>query len=289
MQKRKYLVILVLLFLFAPMVGAQYIRAQHVTKAGQIRFFYDRYMECIETGNRKMGSDLLRSFLTPEMQEKRGRLIDATGADPILRAQDVSEHGRQTLTCRHLEGNWFEVAYRSFSWGVQDTVTIRIPMRTEEDEKGRVRINYIVPEWGGSRYGDYLFDIQSQRVIDRLDARIFVETFFKAYVYPYATMSPSLEQDLEQLRKRYCTPSFLRGKYAAIRQEYLEDGESIDPLINCADFDAFWHPSISIDSIDSLTFRIGYDTDDAKGWRKDIKMMVTMEKGRFLLSDIEAK
>lgn len=236
-----------------------------------------------------MGSDLLRSFLTPEMQEKRGRLIDATGADPILRAQDVPEHGRQTLTCRHLEGDWFEVAYRSFSWGVQDTVTIRIAMRTEEDEKGRVRINYIVPEWGGSRYGDYLFDIQSQRVIDRLDARIFVETFFKAYVYPYATMPPSLEQDLEQLRKRYCTPSFLRGKYAAIKQEYLEDGESIDPLINCADFDAFWHPSIRVDSIDSLTFRIGYDTDGTKGWHKDIKMMVTREKGRFLLSDIEAK
>lgn len=289
MQKRKYLAVLVLLFLFAPMVGAQYVQAQHVTKAEQIRFFYDRYMECIETGNRKMGSDLLRSFLTPEMQKKRGRLIDATGADPILRAQDVSEHGRQTLTCRHLEGNWFEVAYRSFSWGVQDTVTIRIPMRTEEDEKGRVRINYIVPEWGGSRYGDYLFDIQSQRIIDRLDARIFVETFFKAYVYPYATMSPSLEQDLEQLRKRYCTPSFLRGKYAAIKQEYLEDGESIDPLINCADFDAFWHPSIRVDSIDSLTFRISYDTDDAKGWRKDIKMMVRRERGRFLISDINVE
>lgn len=289
MQKRKYLVVLVLLFLFAPLVGAQYVRAQHVTKAEQIKFFYDRYMECIETGNSNKERDLLNRFLTLEMQKKRVRLVEVTGADPILRAQDVPEHGRQTLACRHLEGNWFEVAFRSFSWGVQDTVTIRIPMRTEEDEKGRVRINYIVPEWGGSRYGDYLFDIHFQRVTDQLDARIFVETFFKAYVYPYATMSPSLEQDLEQLRKRYCTPSFLRGKYAAIKQEYLEDGESIDPLINCADFDAFWYPSISIDSIDSLTFRIGYDTDSTKGWHKDIKMMVTMEKGRFLLSDIEAK
>ena len=40
MQKRKYLVVLVLLFLFAPMVGAQHVRAQHVTKAEQIKFFY---------------------------------------------------------------------------------------------------------------------------------------------------------------------------------------------------------------------------------------------------------
>ena len=70
MQKRKYLIVLVLLFLFAPMVGAQYVRAQHVTKAEQIKFFYDRYLDCIETGNRKMGSDLLRSFLTPAGEKR---------------------------------------------------------------------------------------------------------------------------------------------------------------------------------------------------------------------------
>lgn len=283
MQKHKNAVALLFFFLSVPMAWAQ-----HAKKAEQIRLFYNLYMECIETGNRKMESDMLDKFLTPEMQKKRGRLVDATGADPILRAQDVPLHGRETLTCRHLESDWFEVAYRTFDWGVQDTVTIRIPVRTEEDKKGKVRINYIVPEWGGSRYGDYLFDIQPQKVTDQLDARTLVETFFKAYVYPYATMSLSLEKDLEQLRKRYCTP-FLQEKYAAIKQEYLKDGETKDPLIDYADFDIFWYPSIRIDPIDSITFRIVYDTDSVKGWSKGIKVKVTRQKGRFILSDIEAE
>lgn len=212
-------------------------------------------------------------------------MANATDSDPILRAQDVSEYGRQSLTCRHLEGDWYEVAYR---WDAQDTTTIHIPVRVEEDEKGQVRINYITPEWGGSRYGNHLFDIPTPKVADRKDARTFVETFFKAYTYPYVKMSHTLEQDLEQLRKRYCTSTFLTGKYAAIKQEYMKDYEDIDPLVDCADFDAFWYPSIKIDSIDSHTFRFGYDTC-VKGWHQDIKVVVTRESGRFLISDIEAE
>ena len=280
MRKQKYLFVLLLFLLYVPKAWAQ-----HVTKAEQIKLFYICYVDSVKTSDISMKRDLLSKFLTPEMQKKMGRLVDATGSDPLLRAQDVPEHFRQTMTYRHLEGDWFEVAYRTFNWKLQDTVTIRIPVRTEEDEQGRMRINYITPEWGGERYGDYLFDIPAQKVTDRLDARNFVETFFKAYAYSYATMSPSLEQDLEQLRKRYCT-SFLQGKYAAIKQQFWEEEGNIDPLIDCADFDVFWYPSIRVDSIDSLTFRIGYDT----GWyRKNIKVTVTREKRRFLLSDIEVE
>ena len=250
----------------------------------QIKLFYDRYMECIEEWDNNKLSDLQNKFLTPEMLEKKERLVTVTGSDPILRAQDVSEYGQQSLTCRHLEDDWYEVAYH---WDVQDTTAIRIPVRVEEDEKGQVRINYIVPHWGGSRYGDNLFDIPSQDVIDGLGARTFVETFFKAYVYPYAIMSPSLEQDLEQLRNQYCTTSFLQGKYAAVRQAYQEDYEDIDPLVDCADFDAFWYPSIKVDSLSNFTYRISYDTDIVRGWRKDIKIVLKREEGRFLISDIE--
>lgn len=280
MQKRMYLAVLLLLSLFAPRA-----QAQHAARAEQIRLFYDRYMLCVEEWNNNKLSDLQSKFLTPEMLEKKGRLVTVTDSDPILRAQDVSEYGRQSLTCRHLEGDWYEVAYR---WDAQDTTAIRIPVRVEEDENGQVRINYIVPHWGGSRYGNHLFDIPAPKVADRKDARTFVETFFKAYTYHYVKMSHTLEQDLEQLRKRYCTSSFLTGKYAAIKQECMEDNEDIDPLVDCADFDAFWYPSIKIDSIDSHTFRFGYDTC-VKGWHQDIKVVVTRERGRFLISDIEAE
>lgn len=280
MQKRMYLAVLLLFSLFAPRA-----QAQHAARAEQIRLFYDRYMVYFEEWNNNKLFDLQSKFLTPEMLEKKGRLETVTDSDPILRAQDVSEYGRQSLTCRHLEGDWYEVAYR---WDAQDTTAIHIPVRVEEDEKGQVRINYITPEWGGSRYGNHLFDIPTPKVADRKDARTFVETFFKAYTYPYVKMSHTLEQDLEQLRKRYCTSSFQTGKYAAIKQEYMKDYEDIDPLVDCADFDAFWYPSIKIDSIDSHTFRFGYDTC-VKGWHQDIKVVVTRESGRFLISDIEAE
>lgn len=280
MQKRMYLAVLLLFSLFALRT-----QAQHAATAEQIRLFYDRYMVYFEEWNNNKLFDLQSKFLTPEMQKKRVRLANATDSDPILRAQDVSEYGRQSLTCRHLEGDWYEVAYR---WDAQDTTAIHIPVRVEEDEKGQVRINYITPEWGGRRYGNHLFDIPAQKVADRKDARTFVETFFKAYTYPYVKMSHSLEQDLEQLRKRHCTSSFLTGKYAAIKQEYMKDYEDIDPLVDCTDFDAFWYPSIKIDSIDSHTFRFGYDTC-VKGWHQDIKVVVTRESGRFLISDIEAE
>lgn len=280
MHKRMYLAVLLLFSLFALRT-----QAQHAARAEQIRLFYDRYMVYFEEWNNNKLFDLQSKFLTPKMLEKKGRLANATDSDPILRAQDVSEYGRQSLTCRHLEGDWYEVTYR---WDAQDTTAIHIPVRVEEDEKGQVRINYITPEWGGSRYGDYLFDIPVQKVDDRKDARTFVETFFKAYTYPYVKMSHTLEQDLEQLRKRYCTSTFLTGKYAAIKQEYMKDYEDIDPLVDCADFDAFWYPSIKIDSIDSHTFRFGYDTC-VKGWHQDIKVVVTRESGRFLISDIEAE
>ena len=280
MQKRMYLAVLLLFSLFALRT-----QAQHAARAEQIRLFYDRYMVYFEEWNNNKLFDLQSKFLTPEMLEKKGRLANATDSDPILRAQDVSEYGRQSLTCRHLEGDWYEVAYR---WDAQDTTAIHIPVRVEEDEKGQVRINYITPEWGGSRYGNHLFDIPTPKVADRKDARTFVETFFKAYTYPYVKMSHTLQQDLEQLRKRYCTSSFLTGKYAAIKQEYMKDYEDIDPLVDCADFDAFWYPSIKIDSIDSHTFRFGYDTC-VKGWHQDIKVVVTRENDRFLISDIEAE
>ena len=78
--------------------------AQQATEAEQIKSFYIHYMEAIESGQRQQESELLQSVLTPEMREKKGRLIYVTGADPLLRAQDVSDYGKQSLRCKHLDG-----------------------------------------------------------------------------------------------------------------------------------------------------------------------------------------
>lgn len=62
-------------------------------------------MEAVGVGDRKIENGLVKDYLTPEMQKKLYRLITVTGSDPLLRAQDVSDYGIQSLTCRHLEGN----------------------------------------------------------------------------------------------------------------------------------------------------------------------------------------
>ena len=66
MRKLKCLFVLLLFLLYVPKAWGQ-----HVMKVEQIRHFYDSYMESLETGNRKMESDLLGKFLTPEMQKKK--------------------------------------------------------------------------------------------------------------------------------------------------------------------------------------------------------------------------
>ena len=51
------------------------MQAQTKTQAGQIKEFYACYMKAVETCNQKEETELLQDFLTPEMQEKKGRLV----------------------------------------------------------------------------------------------------------------------------------------------------------------------------------------------------------------------
>ena len=64
--------------------------AQSVSDIEQIKQFYASYMKAIEEGDDEITETLEQQFLTKEMQAKMRRLIDATGTNPLLRAQDVS-------------------------------------------------------------------------------------------------------------------------------------------------------------------------------------------------------
>lgn len=268
----------ILLLLLSP----RELLAQTMAQAEQIKEFYARYMEAIEAWNPEKEIKLLQDFLTPEMQEKKGRLVQVTGSDPLLRAQDVSEYGRQSLACRHLEGSWYEVSYR---WSENDTVGINIPLRIKTDSKGKMRICYITPYWGGGSYGDSLFDIAEQAVKDDKDAETFVETFFKTYAYTYVKMPPTLEQDLGLLRQIYCTAT-MQGKYITLSQQYMDDASPMDPLIGCADFDAFWYNSLSVKPLENNCFEVSYNTG-ANGWCIQVKVMVSEQNGKYRISDLE--
>lgn len=258
------------------------MQAQTRSQAEQIKDFYACYMKAIETCNQKEENRLLQDFLTPEMQEKKGRLVQVTGSDPLLRAQDVSEYGRQSLACRHLDGSWYEVSYR---WDESDTVGIKIPVRIKTDAKGKTRICYVTPYWGGSSYGDSLLDIAEQTVDDGKDAETFVATFFKTYAYNYVKMQPTLEQELGLLRQTYCTAD-MQGKYNALSQQYMDDGSPVDPLIGCADFDAFWYSSLRVKPLGKNWFELSYNAD-ANGWSIHVKVMVSEQNGKYRISDLE--
>ena len=258
------------------------MQAQTRSQAEQIKDFYACYMKAIETCNQKEENKLLQDFLTPEMQEKKGRLVQVTGSDPLLRAQDVSDYGRQSLACRHLDGSWYEVSYR---WDESDTVGIKIPVRIKTDAKGKTRICYVTPYWGGSSYGDSLLDIAEQTVDDGKDAETFVATFFKTYAYNYVKMQPTLEQELGLLRQTYCTAD-MQGKYNALSQQYMDDGSPVDPLIGCADFDAFWYSSLRVKPLGKNWFELSYNAD-ANGWSIHVKVMVSEQNGKYRISDLE--
>lgn len=258
------------------------MQAQTRSQAEQIKDFYACYMKAIETCNQKEENKLLQDFLTPDMQEKKGRLVQVTGSDPLLRAQDVSDYGRQSLACRHLDGSWYEVSYR---WDESDTVGIKIPVRIKTDAKGKTRICYVTPYWGGSSYGDSLLDIAEQTVDDGKDAETFVATFFKTYAYNYVKMQPTLEQELGLLRQTYCTAD-MQGKYNALSQQYMDDASPVDPLIGCADFDAFWYSSLRVKPLGKNWFEVSYNAD-ANGWSIHVKVMVTEQNGKYRISDLE--
>ena len=258
------------------------MQAQTRSQAEQIKDFYACYMKAIETCNQKEENKLLQDFLTPEMQEKKGRLVQVTGSDPLLRAQDVSDYGRQSLACRHLDGSWYEVSYR---WDESDTVGIKIPVRIKTDAKGKTRICYVTPYWGGSSYGDSLLDIAEQTVDDGKDAETFVATFFKTYAYNYVKMQPTLEQELRLLRQTYCTAD-MQGKYNALSQQYMDDASPVDPLIGCADFDAFWYSSLRVKPLGKNWFELSYNAD-ANGWSIHVKVMVSEQNGKYRISDLE--
>ena len=258
------------------------MQAQTKSQAEQIKEFYACYMKAVETCNQKEETELLQDFLTPEMQEKKGRLVQVTGSDPLLRAQDVSEYGRQSLACRHLEGSWYEVSYR---WDESDTIGIKIPVRVQTDAKGKTRICYVTPYWGGSSYGDSLLDIAEQTVDDGKDAETFVATFFKTYAYTYVKMPSTLEQELGLLRQTYCTAD-MQGKYNALSQQYMDDGSPVDPLIGCADFDAFWYSSLRVKPLGKNWFELSYNAD-ANGWSIHVKVMVSEQNGKCRISDLK--
>lgn len=96
-----------------------------------IKDFYEAYaVSCLSIGKEAvaLGDSVKEKYLTKELIEKVDRLVKATDADPIIRAQDLGEDDIKTLVVKHLNDNWYQVDYTSAK-GSQFERAVSIPVR----------------------------------------------------------------------------------------------------------------------------------------------------------------
>ena len=117
----------------------------------RLKSFYNEYMSNVMEG--RDNDSLCRSCMSEDLIMKLKRIIGATGADPVIRAQDVNGDALKTLSVKDLGDDWYMVEYR---WDEdRPETTTRIPVKATTDGD-RCSIVYIVPEWKGVEYGDSL-------------------------------------------------------------------------------------------------------------------------------------
>ncbi len=96
---------------------------------------------------------LKKEYIVPGMLEKIPEMIENSGSDPILRAQDVNQKMLNTLKIKSLDkSGWYMVSY---SWDGSDETCI--PVKSI-NSGNKIMIKYIVPVKQGLRYGDELIE-----------------------------------------------------------------------------------------------------------------------------------
>lgn len=76
----------------------------------EIKTFYTNYMTNILNVD-STNETLCKKYLTEEMAAKLQRMRNATGGDPIIRAQDMNSDAIKTLNVREIADDWYVVSY----------------------------------------------------------------------------------------------------------------------------------------------------------------------------------
>lgn len=281
----KNIFILILLAVFMQDIHAQETVAKGSVEE-QVIDFYKSWL-CTET--MEQTAMLEEKYMTPEMKRKRKRIIGACGADPLLRAQDYTEYTMNSLRCTHLTGNWYKVSFLHEA----NSERVNIPIKVLTDKKQEnALIAYVVPEWGGEQYGDSLFQQNKsyKSVMDksaRHDAETFVKSFYRQYTNLYVRMESTMEQDLEELRTKFCTRA-LNAKFKEAADFNKEDCgcDSHDLLVNNFDFDAFWTLTLTIKSEGGNVFSVSYKYKPDDSSAISFKVKVCEKDGYYKIEDV---
>lgn len=230
-------------------------------------------------------NDLIKKeYLTKRLIEKMDRVMLATGADPIIRAQDFTESAIRTLKVRHLRGDWYMVGYK---WNARDDTDYQeIPLKVIQ-VNGQYFIDYITPEWNGALYGDTLlcYNMKSQP-IDNRSSLLFLNTFYSAYIYEYCSIPENLIGRLADLRRKYFTSNALAQFKEAFNESKLDGYPNYDLLIDYFDFDCLWIPSITFTQLDEKIYQISYVKFNIP---VIVVMEITEKDGEYKIDNIRIK
>ena len=121
----------------------------------RVKEFYLQYMSNIEGKFDSQKEKALQEIYLTETLVKKSipEMIERTGANPIIRAQDMNKTGIETLAVKSLGNNWYMVSYY-WKKGDESTLT-QIPLKTT-GAGNKCKICYITPEWEGLKYGGEL-------------------------------------------------------------------------------------------------------------------------------------
>lgn len=247
-----------------------------------IRLFYTTYLMNILEDNSK-NEVLCKKHLTDQLVEKVNRLINVTGADPIIRAQDTRLDAIETLNIKALSNDWYLVSYY---WDRQNINTlIEIPIKAI-NENNTCRIIYITPSWNGSQFGDQLLTCKDNEAIKikHDSTNSFIKSFYNAYTNEYCKAPKDLINNLISLQDKYLTKIALI-QYKNAKCENLMDGHAgYDILIDNYDYDIDWDKSLKFIKLEDMNYLITY-----KGNNKEHYIIISLikDKEKYLINNIK--
>lgn len=244
------------------------------TKAQQLIIRFYR-AELTDTIHSQATEDSILACLTPPMYDKLRRINNTCDCSSVIRAQAISGYELKTLHCHYLKDNWFMV---SFQRSEQEKPE-QIPVRVGSAPNGQLKISYIVPEWGGDKYGDKMFDIADVKVKDDKTALAMVTTFFRKYARTYALMPETLHDDLVALRKAYCTNAML-DKFNDERSDNDYEGwTGYDAIVLGYDFDALWYPQLKFLPVNPSEVIVMFNN-------RTLRVKTDKENGHYKINDV---
>lgn len=246
--------------------------------------FYKAYTASFLSDSHSGGLDDMEKYLTKRLIEKIARLRTATGADPIIRAQDFNENAFETLKVDPLGNNWYMVNYK---WNKNDEGNgTNIPLKVILAD-GRYMIDYITPEWSGSLYGDTLLCEEMPRhSIDNSSPQSMLETFYAAYASLYGSMPEGAIPQLEALRAEHLSSNALsQFNEAAAHIFELDRVRNYDLLIDGFDFDCLWISSMTFNRLSEKTFQVSYKQGDLV---TTVVVTLIIHEGKYKINAIHA-